>query len=356
MMSPVVLLAAALSAGAPASDAPGLVVAGEGAGRTRLAVMGLTAAGVPEEYAVGLTETIATQAAETGVFETISPRQVSALLAYEKRKELLGACVQEACYVQIAQAVRADHLLAGSVARVGESLVLNLVLIDAREGTALKRTTRETSDPSTLMAEASQASIVVLQPVLSERRGFLKVAANIEDVQVVVDDERRIEGLGHVIPLAAGPHVLKVVKDGFYPATADVSVRPGLIADMSVKLIPARDTVEAYESKANLMRYGAYAAGAVGVGAAVVAAAFYFKASDSKGTVDRYVSGLDSERASGTLGTYEGAQSARDSFSTNQSIYLIGLGTAAVAGATALYLFLAGDDPHRYDEFHTLTK
>lgn len=72
--------------------------------RTRTAIMSITASGVPEEYAEGLTETIATTVQETGVFETISPRQLSSLLAYEKRKELLGGCVQEACCVQIGRA------------------------------------------------------------------------------------------------------------------------------------------------------------------------------------------------------------------------------------------------------------
>lgn len=324
--------------------------------RTRLAIMSLSAAGVPEEYAVGLTETIATQASQTGVFDTISPRQIASLLAYEKRKELLGGCVQEACYVQIAQVVKADHILAGTVSKIGDKLGLNLVLIDAREGLALKRTTRETTDPSSLMAEASQASIVVLQPVLSARRGYLKVAINVPDAAVTIDDERRSEGAGQVIPLSAGPHVLKVTKSGFYGATSDVFVRPGRVGDESVKLIPAKDTVEAYESKAHLMRYGAIATGVVAAGAAVAAGVFYSKASTNKDAVDRYANALDADRAAGRVGTLDEARSADDRFSTQQSLYLVSLGALVVSGAASLYLFFAGDDPDRYAEFHSLSK
>jgi TolB-like protein len=324
--------------------------------KTRLAIMALSAAGVPEEYAIGLTETIATHAANTGVFDVISPRQIQSLLAYEKRKELLGGCVEEACYVQIAQIVRADHLLAGTVAKVGDEITLNLVLLDTAKGSALKRTTRETTNASELMAEAKGAAIVVLQPVLSERRGFLKIAANVPDVEVAVDDERRIEGQGQIIPLAAGPHVLKVTRDGFYGSTSDVFVRPGRVSDEEVKLIPAKATVEAYESKAKLMRYGGYAAAVAAVGAGVVAGVFYAKATDNKNTVDHYVNALDSVRASGSVGTYDEARSADSSFSTNQTIYLVSLATAVIAGAASLYCLLAGDDPHRYDEFHSLTK
>lgn len=324
--------------------------------RTRLAVMSLSAAGVPEEYAVGLTETIATHASQTGVFDTISPKQLASLLAYEKRKELLGACTQDACYVQIAQAVKADHLLAGNVAKVGEKLVLNLVLIDAAEGKALKRTERETTSATDLMSEAAKATTIVLQPVLTSRRGFLKVAANVNDAAVIVDDERRSEGVGQVIPLSAGPHVLKISKDGFYATSADVFVRPSRVSEEVVKLIPAKETIESYETKASMMRYGGYASGAIAVGAAVVAGIFYAKASDDKQFVDRYASALDAQRASGAVGTFDEARSAQDSFSTNQTLYLVGLGTAVVAGAASVYFLMAGDDPDRYDEFHSLTK
>lgn len=324
--------------------------------RTRLAVMSMSAAGVPEEYAVGLTESIATHASQTGVFDTISPKQISSLLAYEKRKELLGACTQDACYVQIAQAVKADHLLAGSVAKVGDKLVLNLVLIDASQGKALKRATRETTSASELMTEAGKASTIVLQPVLTARRGFLKVAANVADAAVTIDDERRAEGVGQVIALSAGPHVLKISKDGFYATSADVFVRPSRVTEEVVKLIPAKETVESYERNANLMRYGGYAAGAVAVAGAVAAGFFYSKASDDKQFVDRYASALDAQRASGAVGSYAEAQSAQDSFNTNQSLYLVGLGSAVVAGAASLYLLLAGDDPDRYEEFDSLSQ
>jgi TolB-like protein len=318
--------------------------------------MSLSAAGVPDEYAVGLTESIATQASQTGVFETISPKQIASLLAYEKRKELLGACTQEDCYVQIAQTVKAEHLLAGNVAKVGDKLVLNLVLIDAAEGKALKRASRETTSASELMSEAGHATTVVLQPVLSNRRGYLKVAANVADAAVTVDDERRSEGVGQVIPLAAGPHVLKISKDGFYATTADVFVRPGRVSEEVIKLIPAKETIEDYERNAALMRYGAYGSAALAIAGAVAAGVFYSNASEDKDQVDRYASALDAQRASGAVGTYDDAKQAKDSFSANQTLYLVGLGTALVAGATSLYLFVAGDDPDRYEEFHSLSQ
>ena len=244
------------------------------ASESRLAIMSLTAAGVPEDYALGLTETIATAIAGFGVFETISPRQIKSLLSYEKRRDALGDCANEACFTQVAKVVRADYLVAGSVSKVGDQLVLNLVLIDHAKGAAIKRTNRKTTDPSALMSEAEDATIALLQPVLTKRQGYLQIASNVEDAQIVVDDELRPERVGQVIALGSGPHTVKIKRDGFYSANTRLTVFPGRLSTEQVSLIPAKETIEAYETKANLMRYGAYATGVVAVAGAVASAIF----------------------------------------------------------------------------------
>jgi len=320
--------------------------------KIRLAVMSISAAGVPDEYAVGLTETIATTIADTGVFETISPRQISSLLAYEKRRDALGGCVEEACYRQIAKLVKAGHLVSGSIAKVGDELTLNLVLIDAKEGSAAKRENRKSKHAADLMTAADEAAIALLQPLLGARQGFLRVAANVPDAELVVDGELRSEGLTQVVALPAGPHIVKLKRAGFYTATAEVKIRPGLVHTEKLALIPAKDTIESYETTANAMRIGAYTTGALAVVGAVAGVLFYTQATDDKLEVDRFASGLSVERAA--PGARDAAVQAQDSFNTNQSLYFVGLGTAVVAGATSLILFLTGDDPDRYDEFEGL--
>ncbi len=321
--------------------------------KTRLAVMSLQAAGVPDDYAAGVTETIATSADETGVFETVSPRQIQSLLAYEKRKEMLGGCVDDACYVQVAKLVKAPNLIGGTVSQVGEKLTLNLVLIDAAEGRALKRHQEETTDPSDLMDAARHGIIVLLQPVLNARSGYLKVAVNIDDAQIVVDDERRREGVGQVISLSAGPHVLKLKRDGFYSTTSDVFVRPGRVAVEDVKLIPAKETIETYESSAKAWRISAYVLGGLAVGAAVASGVFYARATDDLNTVNSYAA-LTNEQQALSPDLRMEAIAADDRFGTNQALYISMLAGAIVSGGISLYLFLAGDDPDRYQEFHSL--
>jgi hypothetical protein len=321
----------------------------EPAAPPRLAVMTLAGPGVEPGLVEGLTETLAARVADAGVFEVVSPRQVASLLAHERRRELAGGCVDEACYRQVAAAVRAPHLVGGSVAQVDARWVLNLVLVDAATGEALKRVQRELGDAPALLTEVGRAAITLLQPLLESRRGFLRVAVDVPDASLSIDDERRPEAAGQVLTLAAGPHVLRVTREGFYPATADVRVRPGELAVASVRLVPARETIERHETTARRMRTGAYASGALAVGAAVAAAVFYGRASDDKAFVDAFASALDRERPA--LGSRAEALARRDSFETHQALYLSALGTALVSSGVSLILWLAGEDPDRYAEF-----
>jgi hypothetical protein len=322
--------------------------------KIRLAVMSLSADGVPPEYAVGLTETIATEIARTGVFETISPKQIASILAYEKRKDALGACVEDECFTQVARLVRADKIIGGSTAKIGEQLVLNLVLLDAGEGRALGRAKRDTADAAELLKEAPRAAIVLLQPLLKDRSGYLKIASNVPEAAVFVDDERRIEGVDQVIALPAGPHSVRVAKDGFYSASADVLIKPSALRTTRVSLIPAKETIEAYESKADFMRWGGIISGALAVGSAALAVVFYSQATDDKEVVDGYALGSDLARSDAAL--RERALVAKDSFDVNQGLYLGGLAGAAILGGASLYFFLAGDDPDRYAEFRGVSR
>ena len=320
--------------------------------KTRLALMPLKSVGTAAGFAEGLTESLATSADNTGVFDVVSPRQVSSLLAYEKRKELTGSCNDEACYVQIARLVRADHLVGGSVAQVGDRIVMNVALIDAREGKALGRITRETKSAAELMSQIKSATIILLQPLLQAREGYLKVTVNVDGAGLVIDETRRSEAAGQLVALAAGPHVVRIDKDGFYSTSADVFVRPGRVTVEDVNLIPARATVEAYERKATWMRAGAWTTGALAVGSAVAAGIFYAQATDNKDFTDQFAASLAIER--NALGGYNRYLDERQAFDTNQGLYIGFLVGAIVSGAVSTYLFLAGDPPGRYDEFEAI--
>lgn len=340
---------AATPAGAPGTPAGATGLKDMHEDKARLAIMSITAQGVPPEYAAGITETIATGIARTGVFDTISPGQVTSILAYEKRKDALGACVDDTCFAAVAQVVKADFLVGGSVAKVGEELVLNLILIDASKGTAANRAKQQTSNPSELVEQAYRTAIVALQPLLAGKQGYLKVTANAPEAAVTVNEERRAEGVGQAITLPGGPHVLRVSQDGFLSATADVMVQPGAVNNVRITLIPAQETIDSYETKATLMRAGAWTSTVLALGAGVLSAVMYHQATQDAQRVEDFVRLPDVDR---TTERSSRALEAKSSFETEQGLYVAGLAGAVAFGGAALFLFLAGDDPDRYAEFH----
>ena len=111
--------------------------------------------------------------------------------------------------------------------------------------------------------------------------------------------------------------------------------------------------MEDYESSANTMRYLAWGTGAVAVAAGIASTIFYTRASDDKQVVDVFTTSQAVEQA--IPGRRAAALDARSGFQTNQALYLTFLGTGIVAAGTSLVLWLTGDDPDRYEEFHALT-
>lgn len=314
---------------------------------TRLAVIDLEPNGVPSELARALTETVATRVDGSGVFETVSPVQLAAIIALDKAKWASGGgCVEEDCFAKLARAVAAEHAIGGSVARAGSKLALQLVLVEVGSAKAIERVEREADDPAELLTRAGEAAIQLIQPVLSERSGFARIDSNVPGAQLVLDGERSPHRVGQVFTLAAGPHVVKASMDGFFPTTVDLNVRPSRVSTARLTLVPAPETVAAYEAEANLMRSLAWVTAGVAVASGIASGFFYDQAGQNLEEVDAYVGATDLERQG-----LERPTGARSDFDTNQGLYLTFLGTAVVSGLSSAALFIFGPDPDRFAEF-----
>lgn len=316
---------------------------------SRLAVIDLEANGVPAELSRALTESVATKADRTGVFETVSPVQLAAVVALDKSRWAMGGCSDEACFARLAEAVNAEHALGGSVAKSGDTYALQLVLVEVETAKALGRIQRSSTEPSDLIELASEATVILLQPILTERSGYANVTTNVDGAQLTIDGELSAVRPGQVFQLAAGPHVVKGARDGFYSSSVDLSVRPEQVSAVQLTLVPSPETVRAYESDANLMRTAAWATAGLTVVAGVAAAFFYSETTNNLNEVKDYNALLDIDRAQVSAPT-----EAHSNAELNQGLYLSLLGTAVVSGLASAGLFAFGPDPDRYSEFDSL--
>lgn len=92
--------------------------------------------GVPEDTARLLGEALAGELRRKAGVSVITPADVSALLGVERTRQVLG-CTDAGCMAELGGALGADRVIQGSLGRVGDSVVLNLVALDPRKARAI---------------------------------------------------------------------------------------------------------------------------------------------------------------------------------------------------------------------------
>lgn len=105
-----------------------------GAAPLKVALLPLTAgAGVEAKVAQSLTDALAAELRGIGGHQLVTQQELTAVLGVERQRQLLG-CTDTTCMAEIASALDVDALVTGSIARLGESWLLQIQLVDARKG------------------------------------------------------------------------------------------------------------------------------------------------------------------------------------------------------------------------------
>ncbi len=120
----------------------GLALALTLAAGPRVAVMPISAGEAISEKSVdSLTQVLAAELRQQSGAQVITSRDLSNLLSLEKQKEMLG-CTSDNCMAEIAGAVGADRVVAGDVARLEKSLVVQFRLLDAHKASVVSQSAR----------------------------------------------------------------------------------------------------------------------------------------------------------------------------------------------------------------------
>lgn len=97
---------------------------------SRLAVLPMAAGeGVTDKTASALTEALAAEVRKRSGAEVITQREINTVLSLERQKAMMG-CATDACMAELGGALGVGHLVSGDVARVGESLLVHVRLVD----------------------------------------------------------------------------------------------------------------------------------------------------------------------------------------------------------------------------------
>lgn len=190
---------------------PGQARAAEKA-RPRLAFLGITGtAGVSQEIASSFSEYLQSETTALDVYSVIGMGEIRQMLGLERQKQLAGCTKESSCVAEMVGALDADRAIFGDVSRLGDSMVLNISLMDLKRGKLLgrvgKRVPGSTVEPLLENARAILYELVRSDPALEGRELVL---------------EKRFGGLR--VGLRADADV------------AGPAVAPGLSADVSTHL------------------------------------------------------------------------------------------------------------------------
>ncbi|MDF1564822.1 MAG: hypothetical protein P1V51_17400 [Deltaproteobacteria bacterium] len=184
--------AAAVAEVVEAVPAPAPAAASEAApeGKPKAFFSGLAATtGVSPEELTGLSRLCASELGALGVYQVIGDQDIAALLGLEARQQMLGCEDNGSCLAEIAGSLGAERVIYGDVSRYGQTVLLNLTLLDSGNAAALGRVSRKIEGADTL------------EPVLSVLSGALE--------ELVAGDPRASKAPGAAAPAPAATTALR---------------------------------------------------------------------------------------------------------------------------------------------------
>lgn len=121
----------------PPARTPRKAVAPPAPAPIKLAMPGLSAAGVDPSLAEFFAEYFAQKLGEQGVRVT-TQKEISSLLGLERQRQMLGCSEQaQSCLAELAGALGVDGVVLGTVAKVGSGFAVTLKIISAQDGRVL---------------------------------------------------------------------------------------------------------------------------------------------------------------------------------------------------------------------------
>ncbi|MBS2022441.1 MAG: PEGA domain-containing protein [Deltaproteobacteria bacterium] len=346
------MLRAALAALALVLCATSVPALAAGETKVKIAVLDLQERGVDKQLAASATSLVASELQKLDVFRVISREDIRNMLQFEKDKQSLGCEANEACLAEIGGALGVEYIVAGSLAKVGDTFVLSLQLNNVKTAQVDNRISENiTGKGDQLIQAVGRNAKALVSKIMKGREGWLVLTVAEEGATVKVDGQiKGVSPLRGRLTLPWGPHLLEVEKTGFVTYSEDISIPAKQVLAKNLALIPSQDFIGAYETSAKRMRLGAYIT--TGVAVAGIATAIVFNQLSS--TTEKNLADLRTQydnNPSNPDALLTQMKSESDKGNSQVLLSRVGLGVGVVAAAFATWFWIAGDDPHKYEGF-----
>ncbi|MFZ5446902.1 MAG: PEGA domain-containing protein [Myxococcota bacterium] len=340
-----------------------------------LAVMDFAVEGAAPEIGAATSGLVAHELERLQLFRVSSAETTRVILGVERQRTLLGC--ENCSGANLGELTSFEFLVTGKLIRTGPAkepkYTLLMTLMKVGNASPLSSVRAEAKGEEKLLQEVPAASLKLVGKLLEGRQGALVVASSEVGAAVKVDDTQvGTTPLQARVPVAAGPHLLTVEKEGFTAVKKEVRVNADQVSDEFVRLVPSPDMAEAYEARATRTRALAWTAAGIGVAGlaafvtGTVLADSTFGDPTSPGTFAYHktflAQGIEADAGCESNVTSPPACDHRNSatalkakIETFQTISWIGLAAAGAGAIGATVLFVVGDPPGRYEAYRQKT-
>lgn len=154
-----------------------LAASAAGSGRVKVAVMDVkNVQGVQEGTAVILTDIVVSEVAKQRV-EVVSKGDISAMIGFEKEKQILGCSDDSKCLAEVGGALGVDYMLTGQVGLIGSRYRISLLLVDSKRAKVAARSARFCDRNEDALAQAAQETVAELMAAIPRREAAPVAAA-----------------------------------------------------------------------------------------------------------------------------------------------------------------------------------
>ena len=210
----------------------------------KLAVMPLSARGVPAATADAMTQILSAELNGIESVSVISRDDIKAMLDKVQVESELGCTDNMECVVEIGAALGLSKLVAGTVGKIEEAYVISLQLIDTRQAEVVNRVLESFEGDADELKHAIKLGAYQLTGVdYKGRPGRVAFTFNVDDAEVRLGAQKlSLRGselaLGKLTP---GRYSLRVIPDpdDYYPLQTDIYVAPG---GANVRTFSVRET------------------------------------------------------------------------------------------------------------------
>ena len=225
----------------PAAPAPSVLPAPT---RPRLLVIELVDKGAGPEITNAISQAVAGQAIQSFTLgEVITQQQIKVALDAASAQALLG-CESEQCMTDIGKTVEANTILGGSVAKVGDDVLITLLAVNARDGARVGQKQQKVPVSRDLYYYAArQLTSFVLTGRSADPRVPVEVklgADDVGDATFIVDGKEVGVGNSTKVDLDPGSHEIRVRMGGKAEWKTLVSVEEATPVRLVADLVDSR--------------------------------------------------------------------------------------------------------------------